>query len=72
MLTCVLNCYNGVAPDGGAVPEAGSDQCASYCQLMNVGAVSVRLYMVQDQCQNSGLAGTVCNGLAPTAPCNCN
>jgi hypothetical protein len=71
-LSCVLNCYNGTTLDGGAVPDGGGDMCASNCQLMNWGPNAANLYMAQDMCQSNGMANTVCNGAAVTAPCNCN
>jgi hypothetical protein len=69
-LNCVNNCYNGTSPDGG-VTDAG-DLCAANCQLMTWGPNAAALYMAQDNCQNSGQAGSVCNGAAATAPCQCN
>jgi hypothetical protein len=38
----------------------------------DAGAASNTLYTAQDNCQNSGMAATMCNGTATTAPCMCN
>jgi len=64
ILNCVFNCYNSDA--------ANTDPCVATCTTNDAGATANMLYMAQDSCQNAGMAATLCNGMATTAPCMCN
>ena len=71
IMTCTSNCYSGMAIDGGMF-DAGdtnaSDACAAAC-MANTSTASQALFTSQDNCQNEGLALTMCNGA--TGPCQC-